>query len=412
MAKQKVYISSTFKDLQGFRAVLIDFFDKQGKNHFEKLELMEHMYDKGDSKPFLNTCLEQVMASDIYIIILGKNAGSFPPDDIEKTYTMHEYITALKAGKTIFRFVYSEFKEQECDNLEKYNELRNLFNGIDVHQFLDIKDFRIAYLECFFSLTDSNDNYIIKRSPAEVMSVIDRKNQIMSYKLRNNILRNEKVIFFYYQSKENDFAHYLNYRLSILNSNPANLEFNKEFFLNLSTIISIQNGELDTLLSCFINEISTRTFGKDLFDINEFNSFYKTYKNNLLIIPILLTHSEEININHKIISDLFHLFIKGISEIIDKKIVFIINFQDIDIMNINSIINVNNNTIVYNDLGILKPIEFEEVKTWIRENINSNPNVAQEYIEKYFISPFPKSMSSVLEELEKAEEILKTITNK
>ena len=71
MSKWKVYISSTFRDLKDFRAELISLFQNQLKNNFELCEIMERMFDDGTYTPFVNDCVEAVIESDIYIIILG-----------------------------------------------------------------------------------------------------------------------------------------------------------------------------------------------------------------------------------------------------------------------------------------------------------------------------------------------------
>jgi hypothetical protein len=44
MAKWKVYLSSTYKDLKEYRSSIIDLFNKQLEKKFELTKIMEWMY--------------------------------------------------------------------------------------------------------------------------------------------------------------------------------------------------------------------------------------------------------------------------------------------------------------------------------------------------------------------------------
>ncbi|WP_428663064.1 DUF4062 domain-containing protein [Runella sp.] len=150
MAKWKVYLSSTFRDLKEVRAELIQLFQKQLSNQFELTEIMEWMYDKGTYARFEIDCIKAVNDSDIYIIILGNKVGSFP-DPETRTYTEIELDTALQTpGKMIFCLRLETFDEQEIDHKAKHRELLNKFAGRPVHTFKDTESLKNRMYECLY----------------------------------------------------------------------------------------------------------------------------------------------------------------------------------------------------------------------------------------------------------------------
>lgn len=162
MSKWKVYISSTFRDLKDFRAELINLFQNQLKNNFELCEIMERMFDDGTYTPFVNDCVEAVLESDIYIIILGNKIGSFPPHE-NRTYTEIELDTALTHDKKIFCLHLNEFNEAEIDNKEKHNELLGKFKGRPIHAFKDAKDLKTSLYEFLIQFT--SESPVNKKNP-------------------------------------------------------------------------------------------------------------------------------------------------------------------------------------------------------------------------------------------------------
>jgi len=159
MAKWKVYISSTFRDLKEFRSDLINLFQNQLKNSFELSEIMERMFDDGTYTPFADDCIQAVLESDIYIIILGNKTGSFPPNE-DRTYTEIEFDTALANNKRIFCLRLNEFDEDKIDNKDKHDELLSKFKGRPIHSFHDITDLKNALYEFliqFSSLSPVNE---------------------------------------------------------------------------------------------------------------------------------------------------------------------------------------------------------------------------------------------------------------
>lgn len=149
MSKWTVYISSTFKDLRNYRADLITLFQNQLKDSFELSHIMERMFDDGSYTPFVEDCVKAVIASDIYIIILGNKTGSFPPNE-ERTYTEIELDTALNNEKRVFCLRLEQFNENEIDNKEKHDAILDKFLGRPIHRFNDSLSLRNALYEFLF----------------------------------------------------------------------------------------------------------------------------------------------------------------------------------------------------------------------------------------------------------------------
>lgn len=161
MSRSKVYISSTFKDLESYRKLIEDSIEREFSVAFELSKIMEHMFDDGNSTPFIEDCVDEVKQSDVYLLILGNRIGSVPPSST-KTYTEIEYETALQNEKRVFRFVNKNFKKEECDDVEKYNAFKSKLEGLPYHEFSDIQSFENKFLRCMSYLlqeprTKAND---------------------------------------------------------------------------------------------------------------------------------------------------------------------------------------------------------------------------------------------------------------
>lgn len=147
MTKSKVYISSTFKDLESFRGLVIKEFESEFSESFELSRIMEYMYDNGKNVPFVEDCLNEVKESDVYLLILGNRVGTNVPNS-DKTYTELEYETALKNGKRVFRFINKNFVQTDCDNIEKYNAFKLKLQGLPAHEYSDLQSFENKFLKC------------------------------------------------------------------------------------------------------------------------------------------------------------------------------------------------------------------------------------------------------------------------
>jgi len=109
MAKHKVYISSTYRDLKEHRKQVIDFFAKKTvKENFDLLSMEGYVAD--DVAPAME-CIEDVKDCDIYILILANRYGFIPPanNPQELSVTEIEYNTAQSdPQKTVLAFFADE----------------------------------------------------------------------------------------------------------------------------------------------------------------------------------------------------------------------------------------------------------------------------------------------------------------
>ena len=109
MAKLKVYISSTYRDLKEHRKQLIEFFGKKTIRENFDLISMEG-YVATDIAPAME-CIEDVKKCDIFILILANRYGFIPQDNNPAgiSITEIEYNTALAdSNKTILAFFADE----------------------------------------------------------------------------------------------------------------------------------------------------------------------------------------------------------------------------------------------------------------------------------------------------------------
>ena len=110
MAKLKVYISSTYRDLKEHRKQLIEFFGKKTiKENFDLVSM--EGYVANDIVPAME-CIEDVKQCNIFILILANRYGFIPPENNPQgiSITETEYDTAMEddANKTILAFFADE----------------------------------------------------------------------------------------------------------------------------------------------------------------------------------------------------------------------------------------------------------------------------------------------------------------
>jgi len=113
MAKYKVYISSTYRDLKEHRKQVIDFFGKKTiKENFDLLSMEGYVAD--DIEPAIE-CIDDVKDCNVYILILANRYGFIPPKNnpCEISVTEIEYDTAqADPQKTILAFFADETDPQ------------------------------------------------------------------------------------------------------------------------------------------------------------------------------------------------------------------------------------------------------------------------------------------------------------
>lgn len=147
MGKSKVYLSSTFRDLEEHREFVVDKINRELRDSFELCQVMECMYDDGRNRLIIDDCLNEVRKSDIYFLIVGNRVGTKVPSR-DKTYTEMEYETAMAEEKRIFRFLKTDFNEAECDDVEKYKAFKSQLNGHYIQEFKDYNSFEKVFLTC------------------------------------------------------------------------------------------------------------------------------------------------------------------------------------------------------------------------------------------------------------------------
>lgn len=150
----KVYISSTFLDLEQYRTTLIREFEGTYASGFRLSTVMERMFQDGrDHRPILEICLDEVKESKIYFLIVDSRSGACPPG-MDKTYTEYEYDTALadKNNKLIYRFVSKEINEEKFGALQekdqqKIKQFRERLRKEDqmINEFSDINSFKAEF---------------------------------------------------------------------------------------------------------------------------------------------------------------------------------------------------------------------------------------------------------------------------
>jgi hypothetical protein len=116
MSKLKVYISSTFLDLEVPRKTIMERVQKGLKDEFELTNVMEHMSGDGANRANIDICTAEVRKADVYFILVGNRYGSHPEKfttkDGEqlntngKSYTEIEYDFACDTLQQKFYAIY------------------------------------------------------------------------------------------------------------------------------------------------------------------------------------------------------------------------------------------------------------------------------------------------------------------
>lgn len=116
MEKRKVYISSTFRDLNAIREFITRKIEDQNVlgEYYETTYIMEHMRDAGRDGSIQEQCLEALGKADVYILIIGNWYGSCPQGS-DKSYTELEFLEAKKRR---------DIKKYILHSSVKYNQLK------------------------------------------------------------------------------------------------------------------------------------------------------------------------------------------------------------------------------------------------------------------------------------------------
>ena len=210
---ETVYISSTFKDLQKFRQAVINCVVSLGD--FYKPVSME-FYDAEDVH-FVQKCLTDVEACNVYILIVGKRYG-YIPKGYTKSITELEYEKARDCQKKGMVKEVLVFKVEELCDTYTYNETDPEYIEYNA-AFLDEINERLSpsafssEAELAFKVSHTlmkrlfklihNGSKIVAPDKDAIICYCDRNVQINS--IKKNILINKKRIFFSQGNRRTDF---------------------------------------------------------------------------------------------------------------------------------------------------------------------------------------------------------------
>jgi len=110
MPKLKVYISSTFLDLEVPRKTIMERVQKGLKDEFELTNIMEHMSGDGANRADIDICTAEVRKADVYFILVGNRYGSHP-----EKFTTKDGVQLNTNGKSYTEIEY----DFACDTLQQ-----------------------------------------------------------------------------------------------------------------------------------------------------------------------------------------------------------------------------------------------------------------------------------------------------
>ena len=152
MAKYKVYISSTYRDLKEHRRQVIDFFNKKTiKENFDLISMEGYVAD--DEAP-ATECINDVKDSNIYILILANRYGFIPPANNPSgiSVTEMEYNAAQEdPQKTILAFFADENDPQFTPDNDADDAVKQLKKNKLIAFKTRVREARLTHPEPFVS---------------------------------------------------------------------------------------------------------------------------------------------------------------------------------------------------------------------------------------------------------------------
>jgi len=175
-----IFISSTYKDLNGYRERVSSVIRKMGH-----VDIAMEYYGAEDKRP-LDKCLEDVAACDIYIGIFAWRYGYIPPKH-ETSITELEYRRAIDCNKPRFIFL---LKEDASWPMNLADENRTRINGLR-------KELSDERLPAFFSTIDELDVVVTQAIYKNIPLTIPQKGQELNVEqYYNAILKKYKKLDF------------------------------------------------------------------------------------------------------------------------------------------------------------------------------------------------------------------------
>ncbi len=147
------FISSTFEDLKIYRSALIDKINK----HKGIIKAQEFFGARSNKS--LQTCLDEVNKSDVFILIIAHRYGTVYENG--SSFTELEYEQALKEKKTIFVYIIDKDYLWKPDLIDKDENFKKLQNFIDRVK----KDFTVDFFSTPENLSEKVFKDLIRELP-------------------------------------------------------------------------------------------------------------------------------------------------------------------------------------------------------------------------------------------------------
>ncbi len=188
--QKKVYISSTYKDLETYRTAIREMFFSKGIQEEYELIGMEG-YVSVHGKKAIDVCLEDVRNVDIYILILAKRYGSLV-EGTTISYTEAEYGEALKmaAKKPSYR-IFAFYSKDEIEH-QDFKDITGLENPALEHFYARVLKDNASFTQPFTNADNLckqillTFNYNFKKLVSitdytDALMILDRNEQSYSF---------------------------------------------------------------------------------------------------------------------------------------------------------------------------------------------------------------------------------------
>lgn len=184
MAKPRIFISSTFLDLEAVRNDIATYFEKDLSSEVLRFEKGGVYFDA--TKPLDKSCYAQVASSDLFVLLIGGRYGSPDSSQESKTnyvsVTRREYETALEHNIPIYTFV----KDTVLSEFQTY---RNNVAQRKTLKFAHVDNWRIFELiQGIFGLKKNNPIWPYHQSG----DIVEHVRSQMAGMLHNRLTANRR----------------------------------------------------------------------------------------------------------------------------------------------------------------------------------------------------------------------------
>lgn len=288
MEKRKIYLSSTFIDMQTYRDEVINAIQKDSFNPY--VELIHAETAVHESVSVWERTEADVKKCDYYFLLLGERYGSIYENEGVNpgriSYTEHEFNIAEKFGKKILVFCQNENatgtfidrNEDNSINTDKQTKLKNLKQragtlpnyGPQRKFFNDTNDLIIQILHALFNLLFKGEG-LIKSSSLHLFC--DRSTQVDIFS--NKRLNGAGFQSFIIRGDRNDLGKDLIKRFCLRELQLLGNPLPKE---GLNLVEKTLDGNTIFLLSIFLEKIAKQRFAYN--SVSEFLKAFENYSEN------------------------------------------------------------------------------------------------------------------------------------